>query len=189
MRQIYKTMILVIFIALTCPIHFSIYSLYYLSLFYCYCWQRDLTDSTVLRNLGVGLGYSLLAYKSALQGIRKLQVGHGSMWWDSWSGLHLKQWIIGKIFNRNYCSWKKNYPAAVWKPISIIDQAEDLFEFQGPSPSFWSIVVAGEWIPFERRLGAVLGGARRTHTDSTWLPSPSSSWPWPDLKLRISSHG
>uniref|UniRef100_A0A1D1XEF5 Adenylosuccinate lyase n=2 Tax=Anthurium amnicola TaxID=1678845 RepID=A0A1D1XEF5_9ARAE len=36
--------------------------------------QRDLTDSTVLRNLGVGLGYSLLAYKSALQGIRKLQV-------------------------------------------------------------------------------------------------------------------
>ncbi|CAN6446768.1 unnamed protein product [Victoria cruziana] len=37
-------------------------------------WQRDLTDSTVLRNIGVGLGYSLLAYKSALQGIRKLQV-------------------------------------------------------------------------------------------------------------------
>ncbi|XP_031480930.1 uncharacterized protein LOC116251018 isoform X2 [Nymphaea colorata] len=37
-------------------------------------WQRDLTDSTVLRNVGVGLGYSLLAYKSALQGIRKLQV-------------------------------------------------------------------------------------------------------------------
>ena len=41
---------------------------------FCYL-QRDLTDSTVLRNLGVGLGYSLLAYKSALQGIRKLQVG------------------------------------------------------------------------------------------------------------------
>ncbi|KAF3772858.1 Adenylosuccinate lyase [Nymphaea thermarum] len=37
-------------------------------------WQRDLTDSTVLRNVGEGLGYSLLAYKSALQGIRKLQV-------------------------------------------------------------------------------------------------------------------
>ncbi|XP_020268885.1 uncharacterized protein LOC109844308 [Asparagus officinalis] len=36
--------------------------------------QRDLTDSTVLRNLGIGSGYSLLAYKSALQGIRKLQV-------------------------------------------------------------------------------------------------------------------
>ncbi|XP_020250619.1 uncharacterized protein LOC109828005 [Asparagus officinalis] len=36
--------------------------------------QRDLTDSTVLRNLGIGSGYSLLAYKSALQGIQKLQV-------------------------------------------------------------------------------------------------------------------
>ncbi|GAV56800.1 Lyase_1 domain-containing protein/ASL_C domain-containing protein [Cephalotus follicularis] len=37
-------------------------------------WQRDLTDSTVLRNMGEGLGHSLLAYKSALQGIGKLQV-------------------------------------------------------------------------------------------------------------------
>ncbi|KAL6556181.1 hypothetical protein OROGR_005469 [Orobanche gracilis] len=35
---------------------------------------RDLTDSTVLRNVGVGLGYSLVAYKNTLQGIRKLQV-------------------------------------------------------------------------------------------------------------------
>ncbi|KAJ0948582.1 putative adenylosuccinate lyase [Helianthus annuus] len=37
-------------------------------------WQCDLTDSTVLRNIGVGLGYSLLAYRSALVGIEKLQV-------------------------------------------------------------------------------------------------------------------
>jgi adenylosuccinate lyase len=36
-------------------------------------WQRDLTDSTVLRNMGVGLAYSLLAYESALKGIGKLQ--------------------------------------------------------------------------------------------------------------------
>lgn len=36
--------------------------------------QRDLTDSTALRNMGGGLGHSLLAYKSALQGIGKLQV-------------------------------------------------------------------------------------------------------------------
>lgn len=36
--------------------------------------QRDLTDSTVLRNIGVGLGHSVLAYRSALQGISKLQV-------------------------------------------------------------------------------------------------------------------
>ena len=37
-------------------------------------WQRDLTDSTVLRNMGVGFGYSLLAYMSTLKGISKLQV-------------------------------------------------------------------------------------------------------------------
>jgi adenylosuccinate lyase len=37
-------------------------------------WQRDLTDSTVLRNMGVGFGYSLLAYASTLKGISKLEV-------------------------------------------------------------------------------------------------------------------
>lgn len=37
-------------------------------------WQRDLTDSTVLRNMGVGLGYSLIAYQSSLKGISKLEV-------------------------------------------------------------------------------------------------------------------
>lgn len=37
-------------------------------------WQRDLTDSTVLRNLGVGIGHSLLAYSSTLRGIGKLQL-------------------------------------------------------------------------------------------------------------------
>ncbi|GAB3629239.1 adenylosuccinate lyase [Pandoraea terrae] len=37
-------------------------------------WQRDLTDSTVLRNIGVALGYSLLAYDSCLRGLGKLEV-------------------------------------------------------------------------------------------------------------------
>ncbi|AWX16182.1 adenylosuccinate lyase [Mergibacter septicus] len=37
-------------------------------------WQRDLTDSTVLRNLGVGLGYCLIAYTSTCKGISKLEV-------------------------------------------------------------------------------------------------------------------
>ena len=37
-------------------------------------WQRDLTDSTVLRNLGVGLGHSLIAYQSVLKGIGKLEL-------------------------------------------------------------------------------------------------------------------
>ncbi|KAK4277875.1 hypothetical protein QN277_015802 [Acacia crassicarpa] len=42
-------------------------------------WQRDLTDSTVLRNMGVGIGHSLLAYKSTLQGIGKLQVNEARL--------------------------------------------------------------------------------------------------------------
>ena len=37
-------------------------------------WQRDLTDSTVLRNLGVAFGYSLVAYESCLRGLRKLEI-------------------------------------------------------------------------------------------------------------------
>jgi adenylosuccinate lyase len=37
-------------------------------------WQRDLTDSTVLRNLGVALGYCLVAYDACLRGLGKLEV-------------------------------------------------------------------------------------------------------------------
>ncbi len=37
-------------------------------------WQRDLTDSTVLRNLGVGIAYSTIAWQSTLKGIAKLEV-------------------------------------------------------------------------------------------------------------------
>ena len=37
-------------------------------------WQRDLTDSTVLRNIGVGFGYSLLSYDSLIRGLDKLEV-------------------------------------------------------------------------------------------------------------------
>lgn len=37
-------------------------------------WQRDLTDSTVLRNMGVGMGYSMIAYQASLKGISKLEV-------------------------------------------------------------------------------------------------------------------
>jgi adenylosuccinate lyase len=37
-------------------------------------WQRDLTDSTVLRNMGVALGYTLLGYDSLLKGLGKLEI-------------------------------------------------------------------------------------------------------------------
>lgn len=42
-------------------------------------WQRDLTDSTVLRNLGVGLGYSLIAYQSTLKGLGKLEINREAL--------------------------------------------------------------------------------------------------------------
>jgi adenylosuccinate lyase len=37
-------------------------------------WQRDLSDSTVLRNLGVAIGHSVIAYESCLKGVGKLQL-------------------------------------------------------------------------------------------------------------------
>ncbi len=39
-------------------------------------WQRDLTDSTVLRNMGTALGYTLLAYDSLSKGLGKLEANH-----------------------------------------------------------------------------------------------------------------
>ena len=42
-------------------------------------WQRDLTDSTVLRTLGVGVAHSIIAYQATLKGISKLQVNEQSL--------------------------------------------------------------------------------------------------------------
>jgi adenylosuccinate lyase len=42
-------------------------------------WQRDLTDSTVLRNLGVGFAHSLIAYQATLKGISKLEVNEAHL--------------------------------------------------------------------------------------------------------------
>ncbi|QDF67315.1 adenylosuccinate lyase [Shewanella sp. SNU WT4] len=42
-------------------------------------WQRDLTDSTVLRNLGVGIAHALIAYQSTLKGMSKLEVNEANL--------------------------------------------------------------------------------------------------------------
>ncbi|MFL0799848.1 MAG: adenylosuccinate lyase [Agarilytica sp.] len=42
-------------------------------------WQRDLTDSTVLRNMGVGFGYSAIAYASTMKGISKLLINENAL--------------------------------------------------------------------------------------------------------------
>jgi adenylosuccinate lyase len=53
-------------------------------------WQRDLTDSTVLRNMGVALGYAVLAYQSLLVGLNKLELNEEALALDldaSWEVL------------------------------------------------------------------------------------------------------
>ena len=42
-------------------------------------WQRDLTDSTVLRNIGVALGYAALAYQSLMAGLNKLEINKAAI--------------------------------------------------------------------------------------------------------------
>ncbi len=42
-------------------------------------WQRDLTDSTVLRNMGVALGYAVLGYDSLARGLDKLQLNESAL--------------------------------------------------------------------------------------------------------------
>jgi adenylosuccinate lyase len=42
-------------------------------------WQRDLTDSTVLRNMGVALGYAVLAYQSLSTGLGKLEINEAAI--------------------------------------------------------------------------------------------------------------
>ena len=42
-------------------------------------WQRDLTDSTVLRNIGVGFAYGLISYRSCIKGLNKLEVNKSIM--------------------------------------------------------------------------------------------------------------
>lgn len=42
-------------------------------------WQRDLTDSTVLRNIGVGLAHGLIAYDATVRGLDKLEVDEGRL--------------------------------------------------------------------------------------------------------------
>lgn len=42
-------------------------------------WQRDLTDSTVLRNMGIAFGYTLLGYDSCLRGLNKLEINSAKL--------------------------------------------------------------------------------------------------------------
>lgn len=73
-------------------------------------WQRDLTDSTVLRNLGVGLGHSLLAYDSTLRGIGKLQLDAAKLQADLDSSWEVLAEPIQTVMRR----WDQS---ALWLPV------------------------------------------------------------------------
>ena len=65
-------------------------------------WQRDLTDSTVLRNMGVGFGYSSIAYASTLKGLGKLELNSNRLQEDldnSWEVLAEPIQTIMRRFN------------------------------------------------------------------------------------------
>ena len=55
-------------------------------------WQRDLTDSTVLRNVGVALGHALLGFDACLRGLGKLEVDHERLAHD----LEVNQEVLGE---------------------------------------------------------------------------------------------
>ena len=62
-------------------------------------WQRDLTDSTVLRNMGVGLGYTALAYASLMTGLNKLELNKEALAADLASKAHASGMIEGIDFD------------------------------------------------------------------------------------------
>lgn len=63
-------------------------------------WQRDLTDSTVLRNLGVGLGYSLIAYQSLQKGLSKLVINEAILQQDLAQNLEVLAEPIQTVMRR-----------------------------------------------------------------------------------------
>jgi adenylosuccinate lyase len=64
-------------------------------------WQRDLTDSTVLRNMGVALGYAVLALDSLARGLDKLQVNEGALAEDLDSAWEVMAEAIQTVMRRH----------------------------------------------------------------------------------------
>jgi len=63
-------------------------------------WQRDLSDSTVLRNIGVAFAHSLLAYKSCLRGLAKLRINRATMENDLQDNLEVLAEAIQTVMRR-----------------------------------------------------------------------------------------
>ena len=63
-------------------------------------WQRDLSDSTVLRNMGVGIGYSLIAWHATLEGMGKLEINPGRLAGDLDKGWEVMAEPIQTVMRR-----------------------------------------------------------------------------------------
>jgi len=71
--------------------------------------QRDLTDSTVLRNVGVPIGHSLIAYTSALKGLNKLKLNQDKLTEDLENNMAVLAEAIQNILRRE--GYPKPYEA------------------------------------------------------------------------------
>jgi len=95
-------------------------------------WQRDLSDSTVLRNLGVGLAHSLLAYQSTLKGISKLEINESKISEDLANGWEVLAEPVQTVMRRYGIegAYEKLKDFSRGKAISI----ETLHEFIDAQP-------------------------------------------------------
>ncbi len=66
-------------------------------------WQRDLVDSTLLRNIGVCMGYSLVAYESLQKGLSKLEINHTQISNDLAQHLEVLTEAIQTVMRRYQC--------------------------------------------------------------------------------------
>jgi adenylosuccinate lyase len=126
-------------------------------------WQRDLTDSTTLRNMGSAIGYCVLAYKNCIQGINKLELNQESIdrdLNDSWELLaepiqtimrkykienayeKLKKLTRGKVLNKKIVHTfidtldlphKEKVFLKKLTPANYIGLAKELVEFYKPN--------------------------------------------------------
>ncbi|ALA25860.1 adenylosuccinate lyase [Piscirickettsia salmonis] len=63
-------------------------------------WQRDLTDSTVLRNIGVGFAHSLISYQATLKGLHKLQINEETLLTDLNSNIEVLGEAVQTVMRR-----------------------------------------------------------------------------------------
>jgi adenylosuccinate lyase len=68
-------------------------------------WQRDLTDSTALRNMGVAVGHAVLAYESALKGIGKLELNEARLAADLDGAWEVRAHQPGAVLCRRRCAF------------------------------------------------------------------------------------